>query len=211
MSSRKLKSRAWASCCLFRSSLWQQQRRFPGGFRSILFFTQKIKGDESYRQERSRRERCRVQKLQIAMKKQAAFFFIHNEPKELEMMLPAFCPQKDVQRSRQSRQRQAPGNTWWTQWSKLPRQTWNPVQRRRPSTRRHVVHCIFQHCLPLHNKSVETGKREGFLFFSRYLLVILARYLYIMMIINSTSSAGHSCSPIRVPHILHKYVIWQNR
>ena len=78
MSSRKLKSRAWASCCLFRSSLWQQQRRFPGGFRSILFFTQKIKGDESYRQERSRRERCRVQKLQIAMKKQASSSYIMN-------------------------------------------------------------------------------------------------------------------------------------
>ena len=56
----------------------QSRVRVPWGFRSILFFTQKIKGDESYRQERSRRERCRVQKLQIAMKKQASSSYIMN-------------------------------------------------------------------------------------------------------------------------------------
>ena len=151
MCSRKLKSRAWVAAAAFfvRSSLW----RFPRGFHSILFFTQKIKGDER------RAGRCRVQKLQIAMKKQAAFFFIHNEPKELEMMLPAFCPQKDVQSRSQSKLRLEPaGNTWRTQWSKLPHHTWNQVQRRRPSKRQHVNRCIFQSELRLHNKSVETEK-----------------------------------------------------
>ena len=151
MCSRKLKSRAWVAAAAFfvRSSLW----RFPRGFHSILFFTQKIKGDER------RAGRCRVQKLQIAMKKQAAFFFIHNEPKELEMMLPAFCPQKDVQSRSQSKLRLEPaGNTWRTQWSKLPHHTWNQVQRRRPSKRQHVNRCIFESQLRLHNKLVETEK-----------------------------------------------------
>ena len=138
-----------AAAFFVRSSLW----RFPRGFHSILFFTQKIKGDER------RAGRCRVQKLQIAMKKQAAFFFIHNEPKELEMLESAFCPQKEPQsHSVQSKLREPPGNTWWTQWSKLPHHTWNQVQRRRPSKRQHVNHCIFQSQLLLHNKSVETEK-----------------------------------------------------
>ena len=143
-----------AAAFFVRSSLW----RFPRGFHSILFFTQKIKGDERV----GRRRRCRVQKLQIAMKKTAkkqASFFIHNEPKELEMLESAFCPQKELQsHSVQSKLREPPGNTWWTQWSKLPHHTWNQVQRRRPSKRQHVNHCIFQSQLLLHNKSVETEK-----------------------------------------------------
>ena len=56
-------------------------------------------------------------------------------------------------------------------------------------------------------------RKKRVIFKKKFLLNIcrLARYLYIMMIINSTPPAGHSSSPIRVPHILHKYVIWQKR